>query len=188
MAREQFSEFVCAAIVSLPQDMKAFLRIVEDPEIDDESRVLAAGTLLHVLSGANALPGLRGTLAYVDDVLLMRVVLSRIAERSPEAVASHREEDPSLFESLEEGMGAAKAYLGPLMQLLDKAADEVAKISHKGQSAPRCVQDTEASNWLYEEVHRAIVERLEFDEEQVAREAKQIESMVAPLRSRTPAS
>lgn len=182
MSREQFVELVRETVLSLPQDMKAVLRIVEDPEIDDESRVAAAGSLLHALSSTNAIPGLRGLLAWVDDALVMRVVLARIAEKSPAAMKRHAEESPELLAPLPEQLKVARAYLGELMGVLERAADDVGKLTHEGHTAKECVYDEEAGTWLYDEVHGAIVDRLDFSEDEVARVAKTVDQVVAQLR------
>src|SRR5688572_12684841 len=129
MPREQFAELVRETVLSLPQDMKAVLRIVEDPEVDDESRVAAAGALLHVLSAANAIPGLRGLLAWVDDALVIRLVLERIEKKSPVAMAKHKRESPELLDPLPGQMKTARQYLGELMTVLERAADGVGKLS-----------------------------------------------------------
>lgn len=184
MSRERFVEAVTEAIVSLPQDMKAVIRIVEDPDVDDESRVAAAGALLHVLSASNAIPGARGLLAYVDDVLVLRLVIERIEKRSPEAIAAHRDGFPELFEPLGAQLEAARAYLGGLMSVLEHAADDVKKLSFQGHNAAQCVSDPESTNWLYDAVQEAIVQQLEFDEEVVAREAKRIDEIVPHLKLR----
>src|SRR5690606_13745860 len=112
MSSARFEEFVRDAILSLPQDMKAVLRIVEDPDIDDAGRVAAAGALMHVLSASNAIPGMRGILAYVDDVLVLRLVLERLSKSSPEAMARHREESPELLSELDQQLAVTRAYLG----------------------------------------------------------------------------
>ena len=184
MAREEFVEAVSEAILSLPQDMKAVLRIVDDPDIDDESRVSAAGALLHVLSATNAIPGMRGILAYVDDILVLRLVLERIEKASPEAIARHRKESPEFFEPIASQLAAARAYLGDLMVVLDRAVDGVAKINHQGHVAAECVHDTEGGTWLYDAVHEALVEELEFDEDEVVREAKGVDRILPHLRTR----
>src|SRR5688500_5998185 len=123
MSRELFADVVRETVLSLPQDMKAVLRIVEDPEVDDESRVAAAGALLHVLSSQNAIPGLRGLLAWVDDALVMRLVLERIEKKSPAAMAKHKRESPELLEPMPDQMKTARKYLGELMGVLERAAD-----------------------------------------------------------------
>lgn len=184
MSRERFVEWVSDAIVSLPQDMKAVLRIVEDPDVDDDSRVAVAGAILHVLSATNAIPGARGILAYIDDALVLRLVLERAQKASPDAMARHREESPELFATHEAGLASARAYLGELMDVLERAADGVPKLTHMGHAAKECVHDTEGSNWLYDAVQEAIVEQLEFDEDEVARETKQVDTILPHLKSR----
>lgn len=184
MSREQFVEWVTDAILSLPQDMKAVLRMVEDPELGDEARVAAAGALLHVLSASGAIPGARGVLAHVGDVLVLRLVLERLERDWPDVIARHREESPELLGRLQEELETARNYLGELMVVLDRAADGASQQSHHGHSASQCVHDIESSNWLYDTVQEAIVEQFEFDEDEVAREVKRVDQILPPLRSR----
>lgn len=184
MSRSQFVEWINDAIVSLPHQLKAMLRVVEDPEIKDDDRVAAAGAVLHVLSASNAIPGMVGMLAYVDDVLVLRLVLERIAANNPEAFAAHREDSPELAGSLEEELSSARAYLGDLIKVLDKAATEVSEIQHMGHSARQCVHDIDSSNWLYDAVQEALVEQLEFDEDEVARELRSVDKIRAALQTR----
>ncbi len=181
MSRERFEDVVCEAIVSLPHDMKAVLRIVEDPEVSDEGRVLAGGALMHVLSAANAIPGQRGILAYVDDVLVLRLVLERIEKDNPEAIARHREDSPELFSGLDEQLAVTREYLADLITVLDHAVDGVSKLSHQGHTAGECASD---STWLYDAVQEAIVDELDFDEDEVARECKQLDKLLPHLKTK----
>ncbi len=183
MPLDRFLENVTAAIMSLPQDLKVVLRIAEDPDIDDQSRVLAAGSLMHVLSSYNAIPGMRGMVAYVDDVLVLRLALDRIAKRSPEAMERHRKEWSEL-EPMTEQLEAAREYMGDSMQLIETAVDGLPKLSHQGHTPAECARDVEALNWLYDAVHAAIVEKFEFDEDDVAREVKGFDRLLAPIRGR----
>lgn len=184
MAHDRFGEIVRDMILSLPQDLKAALRIVDDPEIDDDGRTMTAGVLLHILSGANAIPGLRGVLAFMDDALVLRIALERIQKRCPEAMENHRADAPELLEPLAEHLVEARAYLGHVTGQLEKAVDGASKLSHKGYSADQCVRDTDASNWLYDAVQAAIVEQLEFDEDEVTREARHIGQIMPQIKSR----
>lgn len=170
--------------MSLPQDMKAVLRIVEDPNLDDEERTLAAGALLHVLSAHNAIPGQRGILAYVDDVIVLRLVLERLLRSAPEVMAQHREDSPELMEPLEEQMAVVREYLGDLLGVLEKAVEGLPKLNHQGHSAPDCARDEDASTWLYDAVHEALVDELDFDEDEVARELRQVDAIRRPLEQR----
>jgi len=184
MSRVRFEQLVGEAIVSLAQDMKAVLRIVEDPEIDDVSRESAAGALIHVLSGPNVIPGMRGILGYVDDVLVLRLVLERIERSSPEAMARHREQSPELLEPLVEQLETVRAYLGTLVSVLEGAVDGLPKLTHLGHTPRQCVEDAEGTTWLYDEVQEAIVEQLEFDEDEVNREVKHVDRILEALRTR----
>jgi len=187
MSRERFQEVVSEAIVSLPQDMKAVLRIAEDPEVDDDGRALAAGALMHALSSSNAIPGVRGILSYAGDALVLRLALERIEKSNPDAMARHREESPELFGPLDDQLAASREYLGELIQVLDKAVDGLVKINHHGHTPKECIGDTDGSTWLYDTVQEAIVEELEFDEDEVAREARNVDRILPQLRTRVPA-
>ncbi len=184
MIQSAFEEVVREAILSLPQDMKAMLRIADDPDLDDEHRVLVAGALLHVLSGQNAIPGMRGLLAYVDDVIVLRLVLERLSREAPEVFAKHREESPELLEPLSEQMGAVREYLGELLGVLEKACEGLPKLTHQGHSAVQCAKDDDAGTWLYDAVQEALVDELDFDEDEVARAVKDIDRIVRPLQTR----
>ena len=69
MSRERFIELMTPALMRFSQDLTSFLRMVEDPEIDDESRVAGAGALLHVISSTGAIPGVRGVLRHLGDTM-----------------------------------------------------------------------------------------------------------------------
>ena len=46
------------------------------------------------------------------------------------------------------------------------------------------MEDTESSTWLYDAVHEALIDEIDFDEEDVERELKQVDRILAPLSSR----
>jgi len=184
MATEKFAELMRGAILSLPQDMKSMLRIVEDPDLEDDQRALVAGALLHLLSGVNAIPGLRGTLAYVDDVIMMRLVLERLEREAPDVMAHHRKDSPDLLEPLGEQMGVVRGYLGDLLGVLEKQIDALPKLTHQGHSAKQCARDSEAGTWLYDAVHAALVDELDFDEDEVGRAVKGLDQIRTHLQQR----
>jgi uncharacterized membrane protein YkvA (DUF1232 family) len=179
-----FAEAMRDAILSLPEDLKAMLRLMEDPDLDDASRVLASGALLHVLSGTNAIPGVKGTLALVDDVLVLRLAFERIGRFSPEVVANHRKDSPEVFEAWDLQLAAARAYLGDRFAVLERAVDGLPKISFQGHSAGQCARDPEAATWLYDSVQEAIVEQFEIAEEDVVRAVKNAHEIKARLAQR----
>ncbi len=187
MPRDRFIEWLKEAILQLPQDMKVVLRLVEEPDLPDDARIAAAGALLHVLSGANAIPGVRGILGYVDDVLLLRIVLERIAAEHADVLGPHREGAPELLGSLEEDMALVRGFLGEGMKVLERAADGLPRLTYQGHGAKQCVFDTDSGNWLYDSVYEAEVDRFEFDEDEVAREVKRVGDLLPGLRARAAA-
>ena len=119
MSRERFVELMGDAVIALPQDLKAALRIVDDHEVDDESRVSIAGALLHVIGQETSIPGVRGILQHVGSALLLRLVLERARKNAPEALAKHTEDSPELLEPLDEQLEVARSFLGNGMSVLE---------------------------------------------------------------------
>ncbi|MAC28937.1 MAG: hypothetical protein CMN31_07745 [Sandaracinus sp.] len=177
-------ELMEEAVNDLPMDLKDALRIVEDPEVDDESRISLAGAILHVVSSDAAIPGVRGTLQHVGSVLVMRLALERAREKSPEALARHAEESPRLLGDLDEELEVARAFLGDGMKILEEVVEKLPEQDFRGHGAKECVHDEEHSTWLYDTVHVSLVEQLEIDEDDVAREIKGAERIRKSLAAR----
>jgi hypothetical protein len=185
MSRAQFQEFLRGAMLSLPQHLKATLRLVDDPNIPDEGRIIAAGAVLHWLSGSNTIPGMRGGLvSYVDDILVLRLAYERIQKIAPDAMAQHQNDSPELFGSLSEDLALVRSYLGQGCAVLDKAVERIGQLKHHGRNAAQCVADADAGTMLYEEVQTALVD-VELEEEAVNRALKQLDPMLEGLRQRS---
>lgn len=184
MSRERFVELMTPALIRFTQDLKSVLRIVEDPEVDDESRTAAAGALLHVISSSGAIPGVRGVLRHLGDVLVIRIVLDGVRERSPKAFDKHLREAPEMLESLSAELEATRAYLGDSVVVLENVAEKFPSLSHQGHHAAGCIEDAESSTWLYDAVHEALIDEIDFDDEEVVRELKQVDRILTPLASR----
>jgi len=184
MSRERFIELMTPALTRFGQDLKSVLRMVEDPELDDESRVAAAGSLLHVISSTGAIPGVRGVLRHLGDVMVMRLVLDGVRERSPKAFDKHLAQSPEMLVPLSEELDAIREYLGDRVSVLEKAVEKFPTLNHQGHQATACVEDPEAATWLYDAVHEALIAEIDFDDEDVVRELKQVDSILAPLASR----
>ncbi|MFK8001159.1 MAG: hypothetical protein AB8H86_16315 [Polyangiales bacterium] len=184
MSRDRFAELMEDAVNALPSDLKSLLRIVEDPEVSEDSRIQLAGALIHVLSRGAAVPGVRGSLQHVGSVLLCRLALEKATETSPEAMAVHMEAEPELLEPLEEQLKVAREFLGEGMSVLVDSADKLNKLNFEGHSAEECVRDVDAGTWLYDAVHEALVEIIEIDEDDVHRELKDVARIAKNLNAR----
>jgi hypothetical protein len=184
MSRERFVELMTPALIRFGQDLKSVLRIVEDPEVDDESRIAAAGALLHVIFSSGAIPGVRGVLRHLGDALLIRLVLSDMRKRSPGAFDKHAQVSPEMFEPLSDELDAMHGYLGDRVIVLEQVAEKFPTLNQQGYEAAHCIEDPESSTWLYDAVHEALIDEIDFDEEDVIRELKQVDQILAPLASR----
>jgi uncharacterized membrane protein YkvA (DUF1232 family) len=185
MSRAQFIDFVKSAILSLPQHLKGVLRLVDDPNIPDEGRIVAAGAVLHWLSGSNTIPGVRGgILSYVDDVLVLRLAYARIETIAPEVMTRYKQDSPELFGKLTEEVALIRSYLGKGIGVLDKAVERIPQLKHHGRNAAQCVADEEGTTMLYDEVQAALVD-FDFEEEAVGRALKQLDPVLDGLRQRS---
>ncbi len=155
------------AILALPQDLKVFLRLAEDPDLEERDRTLLCGVLLHLLSGANAIPGTKGLLAFSDDVILMRLALRRLKTSYPDILAQ-----ADGFVSLEDELRIFDETLGTGVQVLEKSLDALVKISHQGHSARQCSESADEFTWLYESIQEATVSSLDYNEDEVGRAVK----------------
>ncbi len=184
MSRERFVELMTPALIRFSQDLKSVLRIVEDPEVDDESRIAAAGALLHVIFSNGAIPGVRGVLRHLGDALLIRLVLDDLRQRSPDAFDKHAQASPEMYDPLSDELDAMRAYLGDRVIVLEQVAKKFPTLNQQGHEAAHCIEDPESSTWLYDAVHEALIDEIDFDEEDVIRELKQVDQILAPLASR----
>lgn len=183
MSRERAIELIRDAIVSLPQDIKAMLRVAEDVDIPDEGRIVAAASLLHWLSATNGIPGARGLLGYVDDVIIMRLVLEHLKTQAPEAIAKQADAAGPLITELDDWLKVVRDYMGGSFHVLERAMNEAGKLKHKGHTPEECVRSQESGTWLYEEVLAELVD-VDPAEDQVTRELRGLESIIKPLRDR----
>lgn len=184
MSTERFTDFLRAAIVSLPQHLKAALRLMDDPNIPDEGRIIAAGSVLHWLSGSNTIPGVRGgVLSYVDDVIMLRLAYARIESIAPEAMAKHCADWPELFGQVAEEVALVRDTLGAGVAVFDKALERIGQQKHHGKTAAQCVADEESGTMLYDEVQAALVD-VELEEEAIGRALKQLDPVLDGLRQR----
>jgi uncharacterized membrane protein YkvA (DUF1232 family) len=184
MVRDEFLTFIRGSILALPQSLKAALRVAEDPDIPDEGRALVAGAVIHWLSRTNTIPGVRGgALAYVDDVLVLLLALERTQGLAPDAPERLLQHAPEVVETMAEDLALARSYLGPAIGVLEQALSRVTKLKHMGRTAQQCVKDESAATMLYEELQAALVD-FELTPDSVARELKDLDTMVDELRKK----
>ena len=110
--------------------------------------------------------------------------VERVRESSPKAFAKHLAHSPEMLAPLSDELDAIPEYLGDRVSVLEKAVEKFPTLNHQGHQATACVEDPEAATWLYDAVHEALISEIDFDDEDVVRELKQVDSILAPLASR----
>jgi hypothetical protein len=89
-----------------------------------------------------------------------------------------------MLEPLSDELEAMRAYLGDRLGVLEKVVEKFPTLNHQGHEAAACIEDAESSTWLYDAVHEALIDEIDFEDEDVARELKQVDRILDPLSSR----
>lgn len=180
MSQEAFADFMARAIVALPQDLNILLEMVDDGDLDEPLRMLAAGAVVYSLSPSDALPNSAGALGYVDDALIVRMAMNEIVRRAEERGKAYRQKYAEVFDTLEADLAAARAFLGDAFLYFTSRMETISRDEYRGKRPVDCVQN---SAWLYDEVLEKNVE-MEFDEEEVQRAVKKISTVLPRLKQK----
>ncbi len=183
MSQEAFAAFMARAIVALPQDLKLLLDMADDEEFDESLRTLAAGAVVYAIAPGDALPDQMGVLGYVDDALMARLAMSEIARRDPERGAFYRSKHPEIFDSIEDDIQAARAFLTDAFRYFESKIETVKNDEFKGKRPLDCVRDAQMSSWLYDELLAKTVE-MEFDDDEVERAVKKVATVLPRLKQK----
>lgn len=89
-----------------------------------------------------------------------------------------------MFEPLSDELDATRAYLEARVSVIEDAVSKFPQLNHQGHQAAASVEGPGSSTWLYDAVHEVLIDEIDFDEEDVTRELKQVDQILAPLQSR----
>src|SRR6516164_5873090 len=99
-------------LVSLPFDLKVLFEAKDDPDLDRKARETACGAILYVLTRGDV-AGEKNIIGFVDDVVLVRLALSAIAQQGGEGAGPFRDRFADQYESLDETIATFREFLGP---------------------------------------------------------------------------
>jgi uncharacterized membrane protein YkvA (DUF1232 family) len=183
--RDEFVERYVRAILDLPQDAKVLCDVLDDGDLPDDARSLAAGALLAVLHPGDLIPDTWGPLGLLDDAIIVRLAATAAL---PAGSAAHRrlaERYPSFFANLAGDVEAARAYLGDAFALLEARLARLRTLEHKGRRAGAVLKDEAARARLYEELDEALTD-LEITEDELLVAMRRVDHLLAHLRRRLP--
>jgi uncharacterized membrane protein YkvA (DUF1232 family) len=139
-------------LVSLPFDLKPVYEAIADPDLDREARELAVGAFVYVLSPADIVADREHQLAgFVDDAILLRAALKRIAVIGGENAAGLVERFPDEYANLDADLALYEEALGELYPWLVGKLDTFKKLFYKGRRAADYLDDEESTTFLYDE-------------------------------------
>lgn len=150
-AKEVGSKFlarVCEYLVSLPFDLKILQEAVSDPDLERKARETAAGVLVHVLSRHEG----AGPERYLEDVLLLRIALRRVAAEGGDGAAAFTGRFADVYGTLEDDLQLFERFLGrELWAWLFARSGSFGRLLWKGKRPDAYVDDQEALDDLYED-------------------------------------
>ncbi len=171
-----------ARVLTIPADLKALFSIVDDGDLSDELRQLAAGAIFYNLNPANLIPAKEGALGLADDAIAIRCALDEVRRTAPEQAKKYAATAPETWEGLENEIALLSAMLGDLWAPLADAWRKVGMSEWRGKKAKDCVADADDSAWLYAAVEEALSLR-DVDDAEVVREVRK-EPLLAKLTQR----
>ena len=166
-------------VLSIGADLKALFAIVDDGDLADDLRALAAGAIFYNLNPANLIPAKEGALGLADDAIAIRCALAEVKKREPVHAKKYADAAPDTWEGLDREIELFSELLGDLWSPLHEAWRKVGMSEWRGKKAADCVANADESSWLYAAVEEALSNR-DVGDAEVVREVRR-EPLLAKL-------
>jgi uncharacterized membrane protein YkvA (DUF1232 family) len=148
---KRFLSTIVLQLVQLPFDMKILFEAITDEELDHKARVLAAGGAIYVVGPFDAIPDSHPVLGFVDDTIVLRMVVAELRRIDSAGGARLIERFSEGFASLDQDLDTYRQYLGQAYPWLEAKALGMSQASYKGHSATEYVDDAEVQERLYDD-------------------------------------
>ena len=145
-----FLETISRTLVSLPFDLKILLEAVADSDLEHDTRVLAAGTVVHVITPkeGNVDPPVR----FAEDVVQLRLALVKIAAEGGEGAPAFKERFAEDYSRIDADLELFRQVFGKdVVDWLDSRWAAFAKGVYAKKKIPMFVDDEEVGTFLYDE-------------------------------------
>ena len=145
-----FLDTMSRALVSLPFDLKILLEAVADSDLERGVRELAASTVVHVITPKDG--NVEAPLRFSEDVLLLRLALTKIIAEGGEFASTFRERFAEDLTRFEEDMKRFRQTLGDdIVDWLDSRWGSLLKAVYYKKKIAMFVDDEEVGTFLYDE-------------------------------------
>jgi uncharacterized membrane protein YkvA (DUF1232 family) len=148
---KRFVQRMRELLVALPYDLKVLFEAMSDADLPLEARQAAAGAVIYCLSRNDLIPDSAGAVGFVDDVVVVRLVLERLLVLSGDAIGDYPERFSDQFAELGEDLQLLRDYLAEAIGWLERHVEQLAQLKYKGKGVPAYVEDEDAAQRLYEE-------------------------------------
>jgi uncharacterized membrane protein YkvA (DUF1232 family) len=140
-------------LVSLPFDLKVLYEAMTDPDLDRQTREVAAEAVVYVLAPADISSNDRDhkLAGFIDDAILTRVALQRIAQVGGESAQPFLARFAEEYASVDADLELFQQVLGDLYPWLVGKLDTFKKVFYKGRRAGDYLDEEETSRFLYDE-------------------------------------
>jgi hypothetical protein len=146
----RFLETISRTLVSLPFDLKVLIEAVADSDLERDTRVMAAATVVHVITPKEGTvdPPAR----FSEDVVLLRLALRKIAAEGGEGAPAFKERFSEDYGRLDEELELFRQVFGAdNVDWLDSRWANLAKAVYAKKKIPMFVDDEEVGTFLYDE-------------------------------------
>lgn len=138
-------------VVSLPYDLKLLFEIMSDEDLPSQVRDRAAGGIVYCLDPSDSLPDSRGVMGFVDDAVLLRLLLADIDRTAAEALSDYRERFREQFDALADDERLFEACFGEQLDWVRQRLSRLTQRKYKGKRVHTYVEDENAAQRLYDE-------------------------------------
>ena len=146
----RFLETISRTLVSLPFDLKILLEAVADSDLEHDTRVLAAGTVVHVITPKDG--NVDAPVRFAEDVVQLRLALRKVAAEGGEGAPAFKERFAEDYDRLDEELELFRqVFGGDVVEWLDGRWPSLAKGVYAKKKIPQFVDDEEVGTFLYDE-------------------------------------
>jgi len=144
-----FLDTVSQALISLPFDLMVLLEAVADADLEHPVREIAAATVVHIITPKDG--NVDAPVRHLEDVILLRLALAKIATEGGEGAAAFRERFADNYANLDAELGTFRQALGDVVDWLDSRWGNMQKVLYARKKISMFVDDEEVGTFLYDE-------------------------------------
>lgn len=148
---KRFLERARQLLVTLPYDMKVLFEAMSDEDLPMHARQLAASGVIYCLAPSDPIPDTMGLVGFVDDLVVVRVVLAKMLTIAGEDMADYPERFRDQFEGLDGDIELFRSFFGDTMLWVDWRLEKISAVKYKGKGIDEYLTDDESGQRLYED-------------------------------------